>query len=146
MHAAVVYRDLKGPLNLELLRSFIYGRNETRENPDSWGGPETFNDIGMGIKYGITSSVTADLTLNPDFSQVESDAFQVEVNQRYPLFYTEKRPFFMEGIDILDFALIPHGNMFTAVHIRRIVDPNWGAKLTGTLGKTSLGILAAGDQ
>ncbi|TKJ33480.1 hypothetical protein CEE39_03870 [bacterium (candidate division B38) B3_B38] len=146
MQASVIYRDLKSPLNLELLPSFTYGRNDTRENPDSWGKTETFNDIGMGIKYGITSSVTADLTLNPDFSQVESDAFQVEVNRRYPIFYTEKRPFFMEGVDILYFALIPHGNMFTAVHTRRIVDPNWGAKLTGTLGKTSFGILAAGDQ
>ncbi|MDH5715793.1 MAG: DUF5916 domain-containing protein, partial [Candidatus Aminicenantes bacterium] len=146
VHAAVVYRDLKSPLNLELLPSFTYGRNSDRENPGSWAETEVSHDIGMGIKYGITSSVTADLTLNPDFSQVESDAFQVEVNQRYPIFYTEKRPFFMEGVDILDFALIPHGNMYTAVHTRRIVDPNWGAKLTGTLGKTSFGILAAGDQ
>ncbi|MFB0519470.1 MAG: DUF5916 domain-containing protein, partial [Acidobacteriota bacterium] len=146
IQASLVYRDLKSPLNLELLPSFTYGRNETRENPDSWGEPETFNDIGMGIKYGITSSVTADLTLNPDFSQVESDAFQAEVNRRYPIFYAEKRPFFMEGVDILDFALIPHGNMYTAVHTRGIVDPGWGAKLTGTLGKTAFGILAAGDQ
>ena len=49
----------------------------------------------MSAKWGLTSTVTLDATVNPDFSQVESDAFQVEVNQRYPVFFSEKRPFFM---------------------------------------------------
>jgi len=146
VQATAVFRDLKTHLNLELLPSIVYGRNNERENPDSWGDTNTFEDIGLGIKYGITSSVTADVTINPDFSQVESDAFQTEVNQRYPLFYSEKRPFFMEGSDIFSFSIIPMGQMNTAVHTRRIVNPNWGAKLTGTLGKTTFGILSASDQ
>ena len=146
LHATAVYRNIKSPLNLELLPSVVYGRNNERANPDKWGETEVFNDIGIGIKYGITSSTTAEITINPDFSQVESDAFQVEVNQRYPIFYREKRPFFMEGADIFNFFTDSSGYMPTAVHTRRIVNPNWGAKLTGSMGKTAFGILAAGDQ
>ncbi|MFO7979575.1 MAG: DUF5916 domain-containing protein, partial [Candidatus Aminicenantes bacterium] len=57
---------------------------------------------GINLKYGITSDLTADLTLNPDFSQIEADMPQVDVNQRYELYYPEKRPFFLEGKDIFD--------------------------------------------
>ncbi len=73
------------------------------ESADEWGESDVSKNIGVSIKYGITSSITAETTVNPDFSQVESDAFQVEVNRRYPVFYSEKRPFFMEGMDIFDF-------------------------------------------
>ena len=64
--------------------------------------------------------------MNPDFSQVESDAFQVEVNQRFPVFFSEKRPFFMEGAGIFNLAGNGQGDasMLYAVHTRRIVDPD----------------------
>ena len=83
--------------------------------------------------------ITLDATVNPDFSQVESDAFQVEVNQRFPVFFSEKRPFFMEGAGI--FTLAGEGNdnsLQRAVHTRRIVDPIFGAKLTGSVGRVSV--------
>ena len=87
------------------------------------------------MKYGVTSSATVEGTINPDFSQVESDAFQVEVNQRFPLFYSEKRPFFMEGMGTFELAGVGgDAIMRTAVHTRRIVDPFWGGKTTGTPG------------
>ena len=143
-YADVVYKNLKKSLNLEILPSATFSRNNERINPDEWGKSEKTEDIGIGLKYGITSSLTADVTVNPDFSQVESDAFQVEVNQRYPIFYSEKRPFFMEGMDIFDFFSLIH--LVKAVHTRRIVNPLWGAKLAGTAGKTSFGILSAGDE
>jgi hypothetical protein len=86
-------------------------------------------------------------TVNPDFSQVESDAFQVEVNQRFPLFFSEKRPFFMEGLGTFELAGVGgDGVMRTAVHTRRIVDPFWGGKTTGSAGRLSFAVLAAGDQ
>jgi hypothetical protein len=98
-------------------------------------------------KFGITSHVTLDGTINPDFSQVESDAFQVEVNQRFPVFYSEKRPFFMEGMGLFNVAGAGgDGNMRTAVHTRRIIDPMWGSKVIGTLGKTTFGVLNARDE
>ena len=146
IHQPIIYKNLKSPLNLEILPSFTWGSGSDRVSPQEWSTSDTFSEIGAGIKYGITSSITADITLNPDFSQVESDAFQVEVNRRYPIFYSEKRPFFMEGTDIFNFFTIPYGYIQTAVHTRQIVDPLWGAKLTGTVGKTALGLLAAGDE
>ena len=103
--------------------------------------------MGLNAKLGITSNVTLDTTINPDFSQVESDAFQVQVNQRYPIFYTEKRPFFMEGMGLFNIAGTGgDGNMRTAVHTRRIVSPAWGSKLTGTAGKFTFGLLDASDK
>ena len=145
-HHSVIYQNLKSPLNLEILPSFTWGSGSDQVSPQEWSDIDTFREIGAGLKYGLTSSITADITLNPDFSQVESDVFQVEVNRRYPIFYSEKRPFFMEGTDIFNFFTIPYGYIQTAVHTRQIVDPFWGAKLTGTVGKTALGLLAAGDE
>ncbi len=96
----------------------------------------------MNGKLGITSGITLDGTINPDFSQVESDAFQVQVNQRFPVFFSEKRPFFMEGMGLFNIAGTGgDGNMRTAVHTRKIVDPIFGSKVTGTIGKTTFGVL-----
>src|SRR4029079_9095031 len=95
----------------------------------------------------ITSSATVEGTVNPDFSQVESDAYQVEVNQRFPVFYAEKRPFFMEGLGNFELAGVGgDAIMRTAVHTQRIVDPFWGAQSTGTQGRVTLEMLAAGDD
>jgi len=78
---------------------------------------------------------------------VESDAFQVEVNQRFPLFFSEKRPFFMEGMGNFELAGVGgDAVMRTAVHTRRIEDPLWGLKSTGTAGRIGFGVLAAGDD
>ena len=146
VNATMVYQNLKSPLNLEVLPSITYGNNYSRTSQNKWQKDDLSKDFGANLKYGVSSSITAEATFNPDFSQVESDAFQVEVNQRYPVFYSEKRPFFMEGMDIFDFSIISHGMMITPVHTRRMVDPKWGAKVTGSLGKSSFGILTAGDE
>ena len=98
-------------------------------------------DAGLNVKYGITSDLTADFTINPDFSQIESDQPQIEVNQRFPLFYSELRPFFVEGAEIFQFQA-----PVTVVHTRTIVDPDYGAKLSGQAGRFSLGVLTANDQ
>jgi hypothetical protein len=145
-HTPIIYKDLKQPLKLEILPDLTYSNNQERLTPDDWGERDILTGFGVGLKYGITSSITAELTVNPDFSQVESDTFQVEVNQRYPLFYTEKRPFFMEGSDVFKFFTFPEGYFPYAIHTRRIVNPAWGARLTGSVGKTAFGILAAGDE
>jgi hypothetical protein len=90
--------------------------------------------------------VTLDATVNPDFSQVESDAFEVEVNQRFPVFFSEKRPFFMEGLGLFNLAgTNGDATMRTAVHTRRIVDPSAGVKITGAAGKHTFGILSTAD-
>ncbi|MCP5051285.1 MAG: carbohydrate binding family 9 domain-containing protein [bacterium] len=143
----VIFERLDKQLRLEALPSMTYGSLWDRQSPRQWSGADDSSDLGIGIKYGITSSISAEATVNPDFSQVESDEFQVVANQRFPTFFSEKRPFFMEVKN--QFNLAGTGgdmNMNTAVHTRRIIDPEWGGKLTGEAGKASFGILAAGDE
>ena len=96
---------------------------------------------GVNLKYGLTSNLTLDATYNPDFSQIESDRPQIEVNQRFPLFYSELRPFFLEGQEIFN---MPGPVNF--VHTRTIVDPRYGGKVTGKVGNTTLGVLYANDE
>jgi len=146
-HALLVLHDLRRPLTLEVTPSATYSRRQTRATPTSFAPADSDPDAGLTVKYGITSSATLEGTVNPDFSQVESDAFQVQVNQRYPLFFSEKRPFFMEGMGSFELAGVGgDAVMRTAVHTRRIADPLWGAKTTGTAGRVGFGILAAGDE
>jgi hypothetical protein len=134
--------NLSTSRNLELLPTFTAihaGAIDTNsgryEHID--GGPQA----GLNVKYGVTSNLISDFAVNPDFSQIESDAAQIEVNQRFPLFYSERRPFFLEGQEIFN---IPAP--VNLIHTRTIVDPAYGGKLTGKAGRTSLGVLAANDE
>jgi len=146
-HATVVFTGLKDRRTRELIPSATFAAGQTRETPSRFGDVDGDPEAGLSAKLGITSAVTIDATLNPDFSQVESDAFQVEVNQRYPVFFSEKRPFFMEGSDMFSVAG-PGGdaNMQTAVHTRRIIDPVVGAKVTASTGKFTFGSISASDE
>lgn len=95
-------------------------------------------DPGLNVRFGFTS-LTADVTVNPDFSQVESDAGLVTINERFALFFPERRPFFLEGIELFS---TPN----TLIYTRRIGDPKAGAKLTGKVGKTTIAYISAVDQ
>jgi len=146
-HAQVGFGELHQPLLLEVIPSSTVSRNESRPvGQAEWQSPRSKADFGASVKYGITSTTTLDATINPDFSQVESDAFEVEVNNRFPIFFSEKRPFFMEGFGLFNLAGTGgDGTMRTAVHTRRIVDPSAGVKLTGTQGRYTWGTLVAPD-
>jgi hypothetical protein len=95
-------------------------------------------DAGLNLRLGF-SSFALDATANPDFSQVESDEGQVTVNERFALFFPEKRPFFLEGIELF-------GSPQTLVYTRRIVSPKAGAKLTGKFGHLGVAHLTAVDD
>ncbi len=143
----VVFERLDKQLRLEALPSVTYGSIWDRETPETWSEADDSTQFGIGLKYGLTSSINTEFTINPDFSQVESDQLQVVANQRYPLFYSEKRPFFMAMGNRFNLAgLNGEGNMWSAVHTRQIVDPAWGGKISGELGKSSFDLLAAGDE
>jgi Domain of unknown function (DUF5916)/Carbohydrate family 9 binding domain-like len=103
------------------------------------GDPEREGDVGLDVKWQPASGQAVDATLNPDFSQVESDVAQIAVNNRFALFYPEKRPFFMEGIDLFDTPV-------QAVYTRTITSPRWGARATGRVGASSYAVLAADDR
>ena len=94
---------------------------------------------GLDSKIVLHDAFTLDVTLNPDFSQVESDEPQVTLNQRYEVFYQEKRPFFLENSD---FFTTPENLFFS----RRIADPEYGARLTGKIGKWSVAALGIDDR
>ena len=96
-------------------------------------------DPGLSVKLGITPTVTLDFAANPDFAQVEADQPVVTANQRFPIFFGEKRPFFLEGIDIFQTPI-------RAVHTRAIIDPDYAVKLTGKQGRNTFGLLLASDN
>jgi hypothetical protein len=96
-------------------------------------------DLGGDIRWGIRQNLTLNGTINPDFSQVEADVGQVLLNERFALFYPEKRPFFLDGLELFD---SPNQLIYT----RQIVAPKGGAKLTGKLGGLNIASIVASDD
>ncbi|MGH7451426.1 MAG: DUF5916 domain-containing protein, partial [bacterium] len=99
---------------------------------------ENDRNIGLDAKAVFRDAFTLDMTLNPDFSQVESDEPQVTINQRFEVFFPEKRPFFIENAGFFQTPI----NLFFS---RRIVDPRYGGRLTGKAGRWAIGALGIDD-
>ncbi|HUP40060.1 MAG TPA: DUF5916 domain-containing protein [Vicinamibacterales bacterium] len=132
--------NLSTSRNLEILPT-VTAIQVGRLNAAGGFETDTVKEAGGNLKYGVTSNLTFDFTYNPDFSQIESDRQQIEINQRFPVLYPELRPFFLEGQEIFRIA-----GPITFIHTRTIVDPRYGAKLSGKVGKTTLGLLVANDE
>lgn len=94
---------------------------------------------GLDAKWLPGAATSLDLTINPDFSQVESDVAQISANERFALFYPEKRPFFLEGSELLTTPI-------QAVYTRTITSPRWGLRATGKAGGTSYTALVVEDR
>ena len=95
--------------------------------------------LGGTLRWGLTQNLGFNATVNPDFSQVEADVGQVTVNERFALFFPEKRPFFLEGLEQFD---TPN----TLIYMRQIVRPVAGVKLAGKVGSTAVAYLGAVDD
>ena len=93
----------------------------------------------LDIKYGISSDLTADVSINPDFSQIEADVAQIDVNSTFALFFPERRPFFQEGSDLFNTEI-------QTVYTRSINDPILASKMTGRFGKTNVAYIGARDN
>lgn len=106
--------------------------------PGGWEYHGT-GEVGADIRWGIRQNLTLNGTLNPDFSQVEADVGQVSINERFALFFPDKRPFFLDGLELFD---TPN----QLIHTRRIIDPKGGMKLIGKLGGVNLATLVAVDN
>ena len=133
-------RDLDRGLFLELNPVLTGTRQGTFDaGADAFTREPVSGEFGFNAKYGLTSNLTLDATYNPDFSQVEADAGQIAVNERFALFFEEKRPFFLEGTEIFT---MPKNLVYT----RSIVNPVAGAKLSGKAGSFQLGYLGAVDE
>src|SRR5467141_653139 len=128
--------------NIQLIPYGLLANDHFLNQPS--GGPPGFVDkfehrAGLDAKFVAKDSLTFDLTLNPDFSQVESDDPQVTINQRFAVFFPEKRPFFIENAG---FFATPIDLFFS----RQIAHPQFGSRMTGKLGKWTLGALVIDDR
>lgn len=102
-------------------------------------GGDTDIDVGLTGRWGITPNLQLNAAINPDFSQIEADSVQLDINTQFALFYPEKRPFFLEGIDFFEGPL-------QTIYTRSVADPAWGAKATGRIGKSTLGAYVTEDE
>ncbi len=109
------------------------GKDVKFENHDAQG------ELALNGKYTISSDITAEAAYNPDFSQIEADAAQIDINSTIALMYPERRPYFQEGSDIFR-------TMFNSFYTRTINDPQYTAKMTGRMGKNTVGFLFARDD
>ncbi len=129
--------------SLEILSTFVAseaGNLPDRADPSSrFDNGEIMGSPSLGIKYSVTSNIVVDGALNPDFSQIESDAAQIDVNSPIALYYPERRPFFQEGADIFR-------TLFNSFYSRSINDPEYAAKVTARSDRTTIGFLSARDD
>ena len=107
--------------------------------PNGWRYDARRPEVGGNARWGITNNLTLNGTVNPDFSQIESDAGQLTFDPRQALFFAEKRPFFLEGTEQFS---TPHSLIYT----RRISQPVGAVKITGKVSGTSVALLSAVDD
>jgi hypothetical protein len=96
-------------------------------------------DAGLDAKWMPSASTVLDATINPDFSQIESDVGQIAINKQFAIFYPEKRPFFLEGVDLFQTPI-------QAVYTRTITSPRWGARATGKIDSSAYTLLVTQDR
>ncbi len=126
--------------DLEVTPTFTAGYAQTRETPNSaWQSDGGQYELGVDVKWGIGSNLTLNGTINPDFSQVESDQAQLDLNTTFALFFPEKRPFFLEGADYFTTPL-------NILYTRSVADPDYGVRATGRNGQHLYGFFAAQDS
>jgi hypothetical protein len=132
--------DTEPGRDLEIVPTLTASRTDTRDDPavDPMVQGDVESEAGLNLRWGITPDLTANLAINPDFSQVEADVAQLDVNNQFALFFPEKRPFFLEGSDYFRTPI-------QAVFTRTVADPTVGAKLTGKRGNNTFGVYAADD-
>lgn len=97
------------------------------------------SDAGVDVKWTPSANNAIDLTFNPDFSQIETDDPQILINQRFAVFFPEKRPFFLEGFDLFDTPML-------VAYTRTITSPRAGIRATGKFGSTAYTLLTTQDR
>lgn len=134
------FKNVNPGNNIEILPEFTssWQSNYDPEQKSLVSDPVKFNG-GLNLKYGPRSNITFDLSFNPDFSQVEADFDKIDINRRFLIYYSEKRPFFLEGINLFQTPI-------NVLYTRRIVDPIAGLKFTGKSGGYEVGILQGVDE
>jgi hypothetical protein len=131
--------DLRRGVVMEAQPFYTASANGTRDpGGDAFHRESLQSNVGVNLRLGFTT-LSVDGTIHPDFSQVEADAGQVTINERFALFVDEKRPFFLEGIELFNTP----GQL---VHTRQVSSPSVGGKVTGKIGEISVAHLTALDD
>ncbi|MCK6542656.1 carbohydrate binding family 9 domain-containing protein [bacterium] len=133
----------------EIIPSYTFAAHKTK-NIGHWQRINSNHDFGISGKYGFSSDLIFDFTYNPDFSHIETDVGQIDINVRSSPLYPEKRAFFLEGQESFQIAGNNAGYIVhfpKLVNTRNIADPLWGAKVEGKFGaKNNLSAIAAWDE
>ena len=133
------FQNLEQSRNLEVIPTITSSSSENR-NPEGSDWERTNNSQGsLDLRWGISQDTYLNATINPDFSQVEADSLQLDVNNTFSLFFPERRTFFLDGADYFD----TYENL---VHTRNIASPEYGLKLTGKTNQNTYGLVAANDE
>ena len=145
----IVYENINSQSFLEILPAVTYNQQYSHQ------GGKLKNEINKGdgsltVKYGITPNLILDATYNPDFSQIEADAGQIDVNLRSNLYFAEKRPFFLEGNETYNIGAMRSSSVdpiYAVMHTRTISNPEFGVKLAGKIGsKNNISFMYAKDE
>jgi hypothetical protein len=132
--------DLKASRNLEVIPTLTSTAIQTRDPAvGDWDNQSVDPDAGVDVRWGITQDIYLNATLNPDFSQVEADRAQLDINNTFSLFFPERRTFFLDGADYFD-------TFEDLIYTRNIANPDYGVKLTGKTGRHTYGLLTTNDQ
>jgi hypothetical protein len=121
------------------LNPFVTQKSSGAPGPSGWTYNHSTPQLGGNVRWGVTNNLTLNGTVRPDFAEVESDAGKFVIDPRQALFFPEKRPFFLEGLEQFN---VPHNLIYT----RRIAQPEGATKLTGKVAGTSIGFLTASDD
>ncbi len=135
--------DVNPGKGMEILPTYVaHQAGYLNDNGDPTSGfheGDISGEVSLGAKYSISSNATLEGTYNPDFSQIESDAAQVDVNSTIALMYPERRPFFQEGSDVFR-------TLFNSFYTRTVNDPLYASKFVTRTANYSLGFMTAEDQ
>jgi hypothetical protein len=133
------FSDVIPGRDIELVPTFTSLVTQEREiDPLGPFNEDYSNELGFTSSWGLTNNLKLSATLNPDFSTIEADVIQVDINNPFEIWYPEKRPFFLEGDDFFETEI-------DAVHTRTLADPNFGIKLIGKEGNNTIGFFTAQD-
>ena len=125
--------------NLEIVPTLTVGKTQSRDAAGTaWRSDDTSFEPGLDVSWAPSPAMTLNATLNPDFSQVETDQLQLGFNDSFALFFPEKRPFFLEGADYFN-------SQFDVLYTRQIADPDFGLRTTGRTGSGAYGAIVARD-
>jgi len=135
-------KSVKPGKGMEIMPTLIGNQAGSLSDYDpgqKWNNDDTDAELSVGGKYSISSDITLEGAYNPDFSQIEADAAQIDVNSTISLMFPERRPFFQEGRDIFQ-------TLFNSFYTRTVNDPQFAAKLTGRVDHYNIGLLSAYDE